>query len=52
MGGEMWLVQRFDVQRTTDHSSEGSLDHYGFDRVIENDGTLDELRSKVTAALK
>ena len=52
MGGEMWLVQRFDVQRTTDHSSEGSLDHYGFDRVIENDGTLDELRSKVMAALK
>ena len=52
MGGEMWLVRRFDVQRTTDHSSEGSLDHYGFDRVIENDGTLDELRSKVMAALK
>jgi len=52
IGGEMWLVRRFDVQRTTDHSSEGSLDHYGFDRVIENDGTLDELRSKVTAALK
>ena len=52
MGGEMWLVQRFDVQRTTDHSSEGSLYHYSFDRVIENDGTLDELRSKVMAALK
>lgn len=52
LGGEMWLVRRFDVQRTTSHSSEGSLDDYGFDRVIENDGTLDDLRSKVMTALQ
>ena len=52
LGGEMWLVRRSAVQCTTDHSSEGSLDGYSFDRVIENDGTLDELRSKVMAALQ
>jgi hypothetical protein len=48
----MWLLRRFAVQRTTSHSSEGSLDDYSFDRVIENDGTLDDLRSKVMAALQ
>jgi hypothetical protein len=51
LGGELWLVRRIGVQRSTGHSSEGSLDDYDFDRVIDNDGTLDELRSKVMAAL-
>jgi len=52
MGGELWLVRRAGVQRTTNHASEGGLDDYNFDRVIDNDGTLDELRSKVMAALR
>lgn len=51
LGGQMWLVRRTDVQRTTSHSSEGGLDDYEFDRIIDNDGTLDELRTKVIAAL-
>lgn len=51
LGGEMWLVRRTGVQRMTGHSSEGSLDDWSFDRVIDNDGALDELRSKVMAAL-
>jgi len=51
MGGEMWMVRRPGVERNTGHASEGSLDEFDFDRVIENDGTLDELRTKVLAAL-
>jgi hypothetical protein len=52
MGGELWMVRRPGVERTTGHASEGSLDTWEFDRVIENDGALDELRSKVFAALR
>jgi len=51
MGGEMWMVRRPGVERNTGHASEGGLDGFDFDRVIENDGTLDELRTKVLAAL-
>lgn len=51
LGGEMWLVRRPGTVRTTGHASEGSLDDFDFDQVIENDGTLDDLRSKVFAAL-
>lgn len=52
MGGELWLVRRAGVQRATSHSSEGGLDDYCFDHVIDNDGTLDDLRSNVMAALR
>jgi hypothetical protein len=51
LGGEMWLVRRPGMVRTTDHASEGGLDDCRFDQVIDNDGTLGELRSKVLAAL-
>jgi hypothetical protein len=51
MGGEMWLVRRPDTERVTEHASEGSLDDFDFDHVIENDGTLEELRTKVLAAM-
>ena len=51
LGGQMWLVRRTGVQRITSHSSEGGLDDWSFDHVIDNDGTLDELRTKVIAAL-
>jgi len=51
LGGDMWLVSRPGMVRTTSHASEGGLDDYDFDHVIENDGTLDQLRSKVLAAL-
>jgi hypothetical protein len=51
MGGKVWMVRRPFVERTTDHISEGALDNYDFDAVIDNDGTLDDLRSKVEKAL-
>ena len=52
MGGELWLVRRTGIQRTISHASEGGLDDYSFDRVIDNDGSLEQLRSKVMAALQ
>jgi hypothetical protein len=51
MGGQMWLVTKPGATRKTRHASEGGLDDFDFDCVIENDGTLDQLRTKVLAAL-
>jgi len=48
LGGEMWRVDRPDAVRTFDHASEGSLDTYHeFDRHITNEGTIDDLISKL-----
>jgi hypothetical protein len=48
LGGEMWRIDRTDAVRTFDHASEGSLDSYGeFDRYITNDGTIEDLISKL-----
>lgn len=51
-GGQMWKITRASVQRNTDHPSEGALDDWdGFDVVIDNDGSLEEYRRKIDAAL-
>ena len=48
LGGEMWRIDRPDVPREHGHASEGSLDGYDrFDRFITNDGTIDDLISKL-----
>jgi hypothetical protein len=48
LGGEMWRIDRTDAVRTFDHASEGSLDSCGeFDRYITNDGTIEDLISKL-----
>jgi hypothetical protein len=52
LGGKVWLVRREGVQAATDHASEGGLDGFMFDDVIDNCGTLDDLRSSVLAALE
>lgn len=46
-GGQMWLILRPDVEYVTTHASEGGLAGFQFDAVIENDGSLDDLRQKV-----
>jgi hypothetical protein len=44
----MWHIERPDMPREHGHASEGSLDNYdGFDRFITNDGTIDDLISKL-----
>ena len=50
-GGQVWLVTRPGVERSTDHASEGALDDAEFDAVIQNDGSLGDLREKVLALL-
>jgi hypothetical protein len=48
LGGEMWRIDRPGIPLERGHSSEGSLDNYrDFDRFITNDGTIDDLISKL-----
>ncbi len=44
IGGQYQTIER--------HSSETSLDNWNFDRTIENDGSLEELLTKVLVALQ
>jgi len=53
LGGEVWRVERPSLPVSNDvHPSETSLDNYKFDRVLVNDGTLDDLYLEVEALLR
>lgn len=53
MGGQMWKVVRQNAVHDGSHSSEGGLDDWdGFDVVIHNDGSLEEFRRKIDAAIE
>lgn len=43
LGGELWLIVRPGAADSTGHASEGGLAGWKFDRVIHNDGTIEEL---------
>ena len=47
IGGELWCITRPGCVDTTGHESERGLGDIAFDRVIVNDGTLEDLRRAV-----
>lgn len=47
MGGEVWRINREGVGAVNEHVSEHSLDNWKFDRVINNNGTLNDLRVQI-----
>ena len=47
LGGELWRIERPGVSYDGDHSSEGGLEGITPDRVIVNDGTIDQLEEKI-----
>jgi hypothetical protein len=52
MGGEMWKIVRPSAGHDWSHVSEGALDDWdGFDRILENDGTIEEFRAKIDLAI-
>jgi hypothetical protein len=52
MGGQMWKIVRPSAVHDGMHASEGGLDGWdGFDVVIHNDGSLEEFRRKIDAAI-
>jgi len=53
LGGQVWKIMRPGLIPPRDHASEGSLNNWdGFDHVIMNDGTVQDLREKIDALLK
>lgn len=51
LGGQVWEVQRPGLGSGDAHASETPLPRELVDRVINNDGSLDDLRKKVEACL-
>lgn len=43
MGGQVWRIERPGLIDTTGHASEGGLCDWSFDRVIVNDGTVEDM---------
>jgi len=52
IGGQVWKITRPEAALPTGHSSDGNLNHFEFDRVIVNDGSVDDLRQAVMTALE
>lgn len=51
-GGQLWKIVRPSAVHDGRHVSEGGLDDWdGFDVVIDNDGSIEEFRRKIDAAL-
>ena len=48
-GGEVWLIHRPGVEPVAAHSSEAGLPLRLIDRLVVNDGTVDQLRERVEA---
>jgi hypothetical protein len=47
LGGELWRIERSGVSYDGSHGSEGGLEDITPDRVIVNDGTIDQLKEKI-----
>ena len=47
LGGQIWRVNRPGIEALNDHASETSMTSWDFDHVIDNDGDLETLRTKV-----
>lgn len=50
VNGQVWRITRPGVEPANDHISEVGLDNWPFDRIILNDGSLEDLRKKVLDA--
>jgi hypothetical protein len=50
-GGEVWMIYRPGVEPVAAHESEAGLPLRMIDRLVVNDGTVDQLRERVEATL-
>lgn len=50
-GGEVWMIYRPGVEPVAAHESEAGLPLRLIDRLVVNDGTVDQLRERVEATL-
>ena len=52
LGGELWWVHRPGYGPVNSHTSDNALTYEDFDRVVMNDGTLDDLEQHVAKLLQ
>lgn len=52
LGGQVWRITREGVGPANDHISEHDLDDYDFDYIMENDGTIGDLRAMVSHVME
>jgi hypothetical protein len=50
-GGQLWRIERPGVDAVNDHISETALDAWIFDETIVNDGSIEDLKKKITVDL-
>lgn len=50
-GGQIWRIERPGVEAVNDHVSETALDAWVFDETIINDGTIEDLKKKISVDL-
>jgi len=50
-GGQIWRINRPNVEAVNDHISEHDLDNWHFDAVIENNSDMPELMEKIKVLL-
>jgi len=46
-GGQLWRIWRPGVGPANTHGSETALDHWEYDQIIHNEGTIDDLKKTV-----
>ena len=52
MEGQLWHIKRPGVEAVNNHISEHALDHFKFDQILKNEGSLDDLRELVRKRMK
>ena len=50
-GGQIWRIERPGVDAVNDHVSETALDAWVFDETIIDDGTIEDLKKKISVDL-
>jgi hypothetical protein len=50
-GGQIWRIERPGVNAVNDHVSETALDAWVFEETIINDGTIEDLKKKISVDL-
>ena len=51
-GGQLWRIKRTGVEAVNSHVSEHDMDGYQVDKILKNEGTLEELQTMVRSRME
>jgi dephospho-CoA kinase len=52
LAGEIWRVNREGVSAINEHVSESQMDEYNFDKIIDNNGSLEDLEHAIVELIE